>query len=174
MSLVERDPGGTKKRMDEAIGTLDNVVRDVRSYIFALQPKGVAEQGLKKAIEDLAMDLEVNALVDVTVQLSDDALRMVPEVANGDLIQSVRGILSNIARHAHASEVWVACSVRQGHSVVITIEDDGVGFDPQVVARGQGLTNIEERAKSLGGEFVITHRAPSGTVHTLVIPGRSS
>ncbi|MGI8708918.1 MAG: histidine kinase, partial [Actinomycetota bacterium] len=74
MSLVERDPEGTKKRMDEAIGTLDNVVRDVRSYIFALQPKSVEERGLKKAIEELVKDLEVNALAEATVQLSDEAL----------------------------------------------------------------------------------------------------
>ena len=173
MSLVQRDPDTTRKRMDEAIGTLDNVVRDVRSYIFALQPKSVAEQGLRKAIEDLAMDLEVNALVGVTCQLSGEALEMVPEPANGDLIHSVRGILSNIARHAHASEVWVACAVRQGHTVVITIEDDGVGFEPDNVTRGHGLRNIEERAKRLGGEFVITHRRPKGTVHTLAIPGKS-
>jgi signal transduction histidine kinase len=98
---------------------------------------------------------------------------MVPEIANGDLIHSVRGILSNIARHAHASEVWVACAVRQGHTVVITIEDDGVGFEPESVTRGHGLRNIEERMKRLGGEFVITHRAPNGTVHTLAIPGKS-
>jgi signal transduction histidine kinase len=174
MSLVQRDPDATMKRMDEAIGTLDNVVRDVRSYIFALQPKSVAEQGLGKAIEDLAMDLEVNALVGVTVQLSDDALKMVPETANGDLIHCVRGILSNIARHAHASEVWVACAVRQGHTVVITVEDDGVGFEPEIVTRGHGLRNIEERTKRLGGEFVISHRSPNGTVHTLAFPGKSA
>lgn len=171
MSMVDRDPEGTRKRMDEAIGTLDNVVRDVRSYIFALQPKSVEERGLKRAIEELVKDLEVNALAEGTVQLSDDALEMVPEAARGDFIQITREILSNIARHAQASEVSVACAVREGETVVMTIEDDGVGFDPAAVQRGHGLTNIEERARRIGGDLAISDRGPKGTVHTLSLPG---
>jgi signal transduction histidine kinase len=171
MALVERDADGTKKRMDEAIGTLDNVVRDVRSYIFALQPKSVEERGLKKAIEELVQDLEVNTLAEATVQLSEEALAMVAEPSKGDFIQIAREVLSNIARHAQASEVTVACAVREGQSVVMTIEDDGVGFDPGTVKRGHGLTNIEERARRIGGDLRITPRRPKGTVHTLSFPG---
>src|SRR5919106_1613070 len=174
MSLIERDPDGTKKRMDEAIGTLDNVVRDVRSYIFALQPKTVEERGLKRAIEELIQDLEVNALAESTVQLSDEALDMIPERSRGDFIQIVREILSNIARHAQASEISVACAIRGGESVVMTIEDDGVGFDPASVKRGHGLTNIEERARRIGGELHISIRDPRGSLHTLSLSGQKS
>ncbi|MDP9222364.1 MAG: GAF domain-containing sensor histidine kinase, partial [Actinomycetota bacterium] len=170
MALIERDPQATKKRMDEVIGTLDDVVRDVRSYIFALQPKTVEERGLRKGIEELVKDLEVNTLTEATVQLSDGALDMIPEAAKGDFIQIVRGILSNVARHARATQVEVACAVREGHTVVLTIEDDGIGFDPATVQRGDGLTNIEERAGHIDGEIIISKRRPKGTVHTLSIP----
>ena len=170
MSLADRDPEATKKRMDEAITTLDNVVRDVRSYIFALQPKSVEEHGLKAAIEHLVRDLEVNALSETTVQLSDDALGMISGAAQGDIIQIAREVLSNVARHAQASEVWVAAAVREGHTFVMTIEDDGVGFDQASVRRGHGLTNIEERAHRIGGELVISQRRPKGTIHTLIVP----
>lgn len=171
MSMVERDPETAKKRMDEAIGTLDTVVRDVRSYIFALQPKSVEERGLKKAIEELVKDLEVNALAEATVELSDGAVEKIPEGARGDFIQIVREILSNVARHAQASEVSVACDVRKDGAVVMTIEDDGIGFDPATVERGHGLTNIEERARRIGGDFAISDRQPKGTVHTLSLQG---
>jgi len=171
MSLLDRDPEGTKKRVDEAIGTLDNVVRDVRSYIFALQPKSVEERGLKHALQELVNDLEVNALVEATVQLSDDALDMIPNAGRGDFIQIAREILSNIARHAQAGEVSIACAVREGATVVMTIEDDGIGFDTTTVRRGRGLTNIEERAQQIGGHLAIHRRAPKGTVHTLSVPG---
>jgi signal transduction histidine kinase len=171
MGFVERDPAATQKRVDEAIGMLDNVVRDVRSYIFALQPKSVEERGIKAAIEELAKDLEVNALVETTVQLTDDALDMIPEHAKADFIQITREILSNTARHAQASEVQIACAVREGHTVVLTIEDDGIGFGPETVPRGHGLTNIEERARRVGGEIAISERRPKGTVHTVSVPG---
>jgi signal transduction histidine kinase len=171
MGFVERDPDATKKRVDDAIGMLDNVVRDVRSYIFALQPKSVEEHGVRAAIEELAKDLEVNALAETTVQVADDALDMIPEPAKADFIQIAREILSNIARHAEASEVSIACTVREGRTVVLTIEDDGIGFDPATVPRGQGLTNIEGRARRMGGEIAISERRPRGTVHTVSVPG---
>lgn len=169
MSLIHRDPEATKKRMEDVISTLDDVVRDVRSYIFALQPKSVEERGLKAALEELVRELEVNALAETTVELSMDALRLVPDSAVGDLIQIAREVLSNIARHAQASEVSVACSIRDGETFVMTIEDDGVGFDPSSVDRGHGLTNIEERSRRLGGTLAISERRPKGTIHTLIL-----
>jgi signal transduction histidine kinase len=150
------------------------VVRDVRSYIFALQPKSVEELGLKKGIEELVKDLEVNALVETTVRLSETALEMVPQAARGDFIQIARGILSNIARHARATQVSMVCAVKGGQAVVLMIEDDGIGFDPVTVKRGDGLTNIEDRARRIGGRFRISERVPRGTVHTLSIPARES
>ena len=174
MGLLERDPAGTRARIDDAIGTLDDVVRDVRSYIFALQPKSVEEQGLKSAIEELAREVEVNALANVTVHFSDEVQSTIAADAKGHVIQIVREILSNVARHAQASEVEIACAIRDGDTIVITIEDDGVGFDPNTVVRGHGLTNIEDRARSLGGRIAIAPRTPTGSVHTLIIPGRTS
>jgi two-component system, NarL family, sensor histidine kinase DevS len=172
LSVADRDIDATKKRMDEAIATLDDVVRDVRSYIFALQPRTVEERGLKAAIEELVRDLEVNTLAEATVQLSDEALELVPEPARGDFIQIAREVLSNVARHAQASEVWIASSVREGHTVVMTVEDDGVGFDAATVERGHGLTNMEERARRIGGRLAIRPREPKGSVHTLSVPAK--
>ena len=170
MSLLARDPDGTGQRIDEAITTLDDVIRDVRSYIFALQPKSVEERGLKKAIHELVRDLEVNALVESTIEMSDEAISMVPETFKGAFIQIVREILSNVARHAKAHEIAVAVTIREGHTVVLTIEDDGVGYDPETVKRGNGLTNIEERAAGIGGRFAISPRHPKGMVHALSLP----
>lgn len=169
MSWVHRDPEATKQRMEEAITTLDNVVRDVRSYIFALQPKSVEEQGLKAALEELLRDLEVNTLSETRVQLSDEAIALLPEPVHGEVVQIAREVLSNIARHAQASEVSVSCAVRDGDTFVLTIEDDGRGFDPAGVARGQGLNNIEQRARQMGGLLAITPRRPMGMVHRLTI-----
>jgi signal transduction histidine kinase len=169
-SLAERDRDGAKKRIDEAMRTLDDVVRDVRSYIFALQPTSGGEAGLPRAIERLLKDLEVNALVEVTHQLPESVLREIPEASHGDVIQILREILSNIARHAHAGDLSVACSIREGTTVVLTIEDDGIQFDPGRVVRGHGLSNVEERAKRLGGELAISPRRPKGMIHTLSIP----
>jgi signal transduction histidine kinase len=168
MSLLDRDPDIAKERIDSAIAELDNVVRDVRSYIFALQPKAVEERGLPAAISELARDLEVNTLASVSVELDDEACSSFDETQKTDVIQIVREILSNIARHSRANEVTIRCS-EGDTSVLLEIEDDGVGFDPQTVLRGHGLTNMEARAKRLGGEVQIAERKPRGTRHAVSI-----
>ncbi len=169
MGLLQRDPDATAKRMDEAIATLDDVVRDVRSYIFALQPKSMEEHGLKRAVEELGRDLEVNALVHAELRMDDRAVAAVPPSGKGELIQAIREIFSNIARHAAAKEVSLECSLSDGR-IVITIEDDGVGFDPSQVTRGHGLSNIEARAEELGGDFQVRARLPRGTIQVLTFP----
>lgn len=169
MSLIDRDPGATKKRIDEAITELDNVVRDVRSYIFALQPKSVEERGFRAAMQELAKDLGVNTLAEVSVVLDEAAIDAIGEGDRTDVIQIVREVLSNVARHAEASQVSVTCALGDGE-VVMRVEDDGRGFDPAEVRRGHGLNNIEERARRLEGGFEIARRSPKGTSQTLRLP----
>ncbi|MFP5297827.1 MAG: sensor histidine kinase, partial [Actinomycetota bacterium] len=143
-------------------------VRDVRSYIFDLQPKVVRGRSLREAISELAKDLEVNTLADVKVDVSEDALGL-DERQRSNLVQMVREVLSNIARHAQANEVSIACSTTDGY-LEIEVIDDGVGFDPGAITRGHGLRNIEERAHRLGGRFDISPRRPRGTIHRISIP----
>ena len=169
MSLLDRDPDRARTRIDEAIAELDNVVRDVRSYIFELRPKLVEEKGLATAIHELARDYEVNTLARTVVDLSEGGCSAIRTDQQTHVIQIAREVLSNIARHAQASEVRIICT-RQSGEVALIIEDDGLGFDPQTVMRGQGLSNMEGRARTLRGELSITRRQPSGTRHELRIP----
>ena len=168
LSMLDRDPETVTKRVSDSIAELDNVVRDVRTYIFELQPKMVEEHGLAAAIESLAREYEVNTLAHVELRLDDSACDALPSADQVQMVQIVREILSNIARHANATEVSVTCSA--GDAITLEIVDNGVGFDPTTVRRGQGLRNIEERAHRLRGTLEIVPAASKGTRHTLKIP----
>jgi signal transduction histidine kinase len=167
--LAHRDPDAVVKRIDQAIRTLDDVVRDVRSYIFALEPKSVEERGFRAAVNELAKDLEVNTLAEVSLVLDEAGLDAISEQDHGEVIQIVREILSNVGRHALASEVGITCALGDG-KVVIRIEDNGIGFNPETVVRGHGLDNVEDRALRLGGRVEVSPRRPRGTIHSLSIP----
>ena len=164
-----RDPELANKRIDQAIGELDNVVRDVRSYIFELRPKVVEEKGLEEAIRLLVRDLEVNTLAHTILEIDPEACDRLDESQQGHVIQIVREALSNIARHAQANEVTLSAESREGE-VLISISDDGVGFDPGEVHRGHGLNNIEQRSVKLGSKITIAPRNPKGTIFELCIP----
>ena len=168
LSLLKREPGKAEERVDAAIAELDNVVRDVRSYIFELQPKLVEQKGFAPAIAELLRDLEVNTLAETTLYL-DENCADIPPHEKADLVQFVREVLSNIARHAQANEVAVSCEI-VGDDIQLRIDDNGVGFDLDSVTRGHGLTNMESRAAKLGGTLRILPRDPKGTSHLLLVP----
>ena len=169
VGLMRQDPDAAEQRINGAITELDNVVRDVRSYIFELQPHLVDKKGLPAAIEELARDFEINTMGSIKVDVPDEAIAQLDATTQGHVIQVVREVLSNIARHAKANEVYVGITTLPDQ-IVVTIEDDGVGFDLAAVKRGEGLRNIEERAARLGGTIEIVPHSPKGTRHLLNIP----
>jgi signal transduction histidine kinase len=168
-SLMSRDPGLATQRIDQAIAELDNVVRDVRSYIFELRPKVVEEQGLEEAIRLLVRDLEVNTLAHTILELDEETCSNLAPSQEHHVVQIVREVLSNIARHSQASEVSVAVETA-GSDFRLSISDDGIGFDPAEVARGNGLNNIEQRSLALTGAISIARREPKGMHFELRFP----
>lgn len=169
LSLMDRAPEIARQRIDGVLSELDNVVRDVRSYIFDLQPNVVQGRSLQEAIAELAKDLEVNTLAAVSIDLDDDACAELDEKQKSNIVQIVREIFSNIARHAQANEVGVYCTDTGGR-LLLEISDDGTGFDPGTVSKGYGLRNVKERALRLGGSMEIVPREPRGTIHRVEIP----
>lgn len=134
-----------------------------------LQPRLVEEKGLSAAIADLARELEINTLAHTTVELDEQACASLGHREQLHVWQIAKEVLSNVARHAQATEVNVRCAGEDGR-LQLVVEDDGIGFDPTAVVRGHGLRNIEERARRLGGSFEISSRPPKGTIHVLTIP----
>lgn len=169
MGLLDRDTPRVRTRLDEAIARLDDVVRDVRNYIFELRPHVVIEQGGERAIRQLIKEFEVNTLAHVDLDLDQEALGRLSADQEASAIQILREVLSNVARHSRASEVRVA--IKAGASGVgLSIDDNGEQYDPASVHRGQGLTNIENRAAGLGATWSVVPRVGGGMHRELSVP----
>jgi signal transduction histidine kinase len=81
----------------------------------------------------------------------------------------LREALTNIAKHARASNVTIRLQTSSTH-VLLEIEDDGCGFDPgQVDEATMGLTSMRERVKLIGGEFEILSRQGGPTLVTATL-----
>ena len=83
--------------------------------------------------------------------------------------------LTNVAKHAHASRVDVLLESRDD-SVVLVVEDDGVGFDrsDNSVDRGVGLLGMRERAALIGAQFEIESKPGEGTSIFVRYPGKNN
>jgi len=77
--------------------------------------------------------------------------------------------LNNIVKYAGGTQVWITFSLTQRQYRLI-IRDDGTGFEPATVKRGNGLSNMHHRAESLHGGLSIQSRPGQGTHLILVFP----
>jgi signal transduction histidine kinase len=161
--------GDVAERIERAVAELDRVIRDLRNYIFGLRPGILADRGLDQALRALGEEVAARSRLDVSVRVDPHAASALASHSH-DVVQLTREALSNVVRHANAKHVSVRLSARNGHAAVLTVEDDGVGFDPRVAGAGNGLPNMRGRAAALHGDLRISSRNGKGTRLRLTVP----
>jgi len=151
----------TGRRIESAVEELDRVIRDLRNYIFGLRPGILADRQLDQALRVLAEDMQKGSNIAVEVSV-DTGLAAALSGRSADIVQMTREALSNVTRHAQATKAAISLS-RRGSTAVLTIEDNGVGFDPSSGSIGSGMGNLRGRASTLGGNLEVTSQAGKGT-----------
>jgi signal transduction histidine kinase len=147
-------------RVNRAVDSLDETIREIRSAIFGLQVRHEGKPpGLRTRI--LAIADEMTGLLGFAPSLRlggrlDDG---VPDEVAEHLLGALREALSNAARHSGASNVDV--TVRADAELSLTVRDNGSGI--KEVTRRSGLSNLEQRATKLGGSIRIGSAAGGGT-----------
>ena len=99
----------------------------------------------------------------------DESLDDVPPRVGAELLRVIQEALSNVARHADATLVTLALA-RSDTGLVLEVTDNGVGFDPDDVDRGFGLTSMRERIDSVGGRFEVRSARSAGTRISVSVP----
>jgi signal transduction histidine kinase len=167
-ATLARDPD-LQRRIGGAVEELDRVIGDLRNYIFGLRPGILADRQLDQALHRLAEELEQKAGVVTVVEVDPQATTALADVA-AEVVQLAREALSNVGRHAAATTCRVSL-YRDGATVVLEVDDDGRGFDPEAVAgTGQGLPNLRDRASALGGRAGISSVHGQGTTVRVTVP----
>jgi signal transduction histidine kinase len=155
-------------RIEGAVAELDRVIRDLRNYIFGLRPGILADRQLDKALRSLVEDFQSKSGVVTIIELDESVASELSRMA-GDVIQLTREALSNVGRHSGAATCRVSLTQRDG-SAILEVDDDGRGFDVATVRRGDGLTNLEQRAAALGGKAAIESVPTQGTTVRIRLP----
>jgi signal transduction histidine kinase len=155
-SLGSETSGSTRAgRIDAMIEMVDDTVATVRRIATELRPLMLDDLGLNAAIEWLADSWSRRMGVAVTLQLKavEPAL---DDAVNIALYRMVQEALTNIARHAHATQVGIEIE-QSASELQLTVTDNGIGFDEASIHRegSFGLAGMRERALMLGGQLAI-------------------
>jgi signal transduction histidine kinase len=159
------------QRLRAAVEELDRVIRDLRNYIFGLEPGVLAEQQLGKALEDMVEEFQHRSGVVAIAEIDPEAAAALAQDA-AEVVQLVREALSNVSRHAGAATCRVSLNRDPDADVVqLEIDDDGRGFDPGALkGTGRGLGNFRARTAKLGGRAEVVSVQGEGTTVRVVIP----
>jgi two-component system NarL family sensor kinase len=143
---------------NRAASQLNDVLGEVRRISHDLRPAILDDLGLDAALDHLAQEFAINTSLPTHFEssgLTDD----LSNVGNTVLFRIAQEALTNIKRHANASEVRIRLA-RIGKSVKLTIADDGIGFDVACIThhpkRGIGLRNMYERLEAIGGKLELS------------------
>jgi PAS domain S-box-containing protein len=139
--------------------------RDVDQLVWELRPTALDDLGLRAALANYVQDWSKRVKISAELHSSGLLDNRLPPDAETTLYRIAQEALTNIARHSRARKVDVILE-RHPDSVVLIVEDDGVGFDPAHVDRadhGFGLLGMHERAALVGADLQIESTPGAGT-----------
>ncbi len=141
--------------------TLDTAIHEVRRVSHGLRPV-VWHMGLAAALQHLVEQFRSHSTTQVNLQLWIDS-KTIPDDAGIMLYRVIQEALTNISRHAKASQVDI--SLQQiDKGLVLDLIDNGIGFQAENLNKqGIGIKNMRERMELLGGNFQLTSAIGKGT-----------
>ncbi len=153
---------------------VDRGVQDTRRLSRELRPSVLDDLGLIPALRWLADDFSQRSGVACEVRLPGEPMVADPDRATA-VFRIIQEALTNIARHAAASQVLLVLENDQG-MLAATVTDDGAGFDPVTAAThvSYGLLGMQERAAAFGGHVAVWSSPGHGTTVAMEIPATSA
>ncbi len=148
--------------LQDVIAMLGGLNKEVRRIMVDLRPAVLDDLGLLPALNWLCREFEKSyghIRVEKQTELSESDL---PEALKTPIFRLTQEALNNIAKHSGANVVVFQLG-KARNRIVLTIRDNGRGFDPDGVARGLGLSTMKERTELSGGEYCLESAPGKGT-----------
>ena len=169
-TLAKTDPEESDRRLVQLLQTLNQTIRDVRTYIVGLAPENLRQSTFGQALDSLVTELGAGRAVHFDLKIDDSASAQLSPAQSSEALHVAREAISNSLRHGNASRVTVRLHPGEGE-VCLLVQDNGTGFDPALRTRsGHGLRNMQARATGLGATVRVESRPAEGTRVVLTFP----
>ena len=167
-SLAAHD-AASADRLAHLAETLNSGIALKRRIIEDLRPSALSNLGLVAALQAQARDFGQRGGIEMTVELQDVQLADSAQITVYRLVQEA---LTNIAKHAQATRVWLGLRTDEGQ-VLVSVRDDGRGFDAKALPPStHGLTGMRYRVEAEGGTMRVRATPGRGTLIEASLPAR--
>ena len=161
--LLTRDPDKARATIVALVHDADEARETLRDLARGIYPPLLAERGLAAALQSQAGKATLPVHVDA------DGVGRYPQETEAALYFCTLEALQNVQKYAAASAVQVRLR-EDANELLVTVVDDGRGFDVLTAVRGAGLTNMEDRLNALGGTLHIDSTPGTGTTLCAAVP----
>lgn len=169
-TIAKTDPADSDRRLAQLLVSLNQTIRDVRTYITGLAPENLRQSTFGQALDCLVTELGASRSVHFDLKIDDSASAQLSPAQSTEALHVAREAISNSLRHGNASRVTVRLHPGDGE-VCLLVQDNGTGFDPSQGRRaGHGLRNMQARASGLGASVRVESRPAEGTRVILTFP----
>jgi signal transduction histidine kinase len=164
---IPADDTVSHRYLDNIRALADTSVNSIRNIALLLRPSMLDDLGLVPALEWQAREVSRRSGVKVKVA-AENVSDSLPDAVRTCVYRVVQEALNNVSRHSGARSAVVSVQQTEG-SIVLTVKDDGSGFEP-AKTRGLGLLGMEERVRQLGGRLEIESQPGHGTLLRATLP----
>jgi signal transduction histidine kinase len=163
-------PAPVREELREMKNGIVRISQDVHSLSRQLHPSILDDLGLIKAVESECTSFSRREGIEIVFN-HENIPRVIPKDISLSLYRIIQEGLTNISKHACAEHISVSLKGTD-HDVLLSVQDDGIGFDSAEVREkpGLGFSSIRERARLIHGEFSIQSQPEKGTVITVRAP----
>ena len=154
----------TAQAFSRSMDMLDNSIKEMRRVAHNMMPESLLRYGLDKTLQDYTAEINKSGIVNVAYQSMGMENKTVDNTTAITIYRIVQELLNNVTKHAGAKQVLVQL-LAQGNKLVVNVEDDGKGFNTEILKRVEGIgwKNIQSRVEFLKGTLDVQSSDGKGT-----------
>ncbi|WP_298155061.1 sensor histidine kinase [Flavobacterium sp.] len=152
------------------IEKIQHVEKEIRNIAYDLDAPLQSNTDFTEVIHTIFAGLEQHSGIRFVLE-ADDSINWNSVLVDTkvQLYRILQEALQNIVKYANAGKVMVSIGRRES-MLRITVQDDGIGFDPDNARKGLGLRNMRQRAQEIGGTMTVTTALGAGTILQFELP----
>ena len=166
---VEWQNKNEKEHFRHGLALLKQAMQETRAISQNLMPKAIEDYGLALAIESLVDDIRRNSNFGINYYQNIESLN-IPYNVQINLYRIAQEAINNAIRHSNCKNLHVQL-VHSNNDIILSIEDNGVGFDiEEKSGTGLGLNSMQTRTSAISGTIEIATAHGKGTMISIVVP----
>ena len=159
-------PPDNAQAFERSIDMLDSSIQEMRRVAHNMMPEMLVRYGLKIALEEFCNEINRSGAIHTNYQFIGTHTTSIDQTVAVTVYRIVQELVNNAIKHAYAQNVLVQLHASEQEKLLtITIEDDGKGFDKNLltVSKGMGWNNIQNRVDFLKGKIDVNSEPGKGT-----------